>query len=580
MSIPKTLTSEKYTYILQKPIGKGSFGEVWKALMKPIDPSVTTPGIEVALKIVKINPDGSNFEMLLREAQNMKSISQHPSCSPYVVCLYDVFVLQDKYKIIFAMELATAGDMFQYIELKRDSGRPPMTGRRGMFQGIAYNELIRHFSHLLQGLVVLKENGIVHLDIKPDNFFGFKGSNGTITFKYGDFGLSCLLRKKDECMYGGTAIYMSVEYAIATLLATNLERSDTETLYEDVYSLGATFFELANLYTYIDLKRIMNELTLAYPPFKNIAWWRMVQIAVIVGLINDDTEPVRNPHSHINNLIENMTRRSIPTFTTQDYRYFWNFVDEKARETSSTFIGLRSSIPSPEKLKWYPGQPPFRFNVNQSSEYVHQESTKCTLGITDVDRDDIRKISRTLGIPITNYSGKVEMCLALKPRTCLINSMVFSSSQLNTLAQFLKVEIPSGSSNEYICSKIATMIKNQLDNIRTYTITLIINAVIELSTQDESNRLKSITEYLKKLGYIKDIGLIDEGGLKTFMDNWLRTGENSLVPVDSRIKNMETALTLSLLLKQWNISVSERYSVDTIKEQLTNLKELKESQPV
>ncbi len=571
MSIPRILFYKNNKFVLQDndPLGRGAFGEVWKATMEPIDKS--TPPIEIALKFIKIAPGNANIPELKREAQSMVRLSHSPNCSPYIVCLYDVFTQSspEGTYVVFAMELANGGDMNTYINSLY--GTPAMEGGRGTFQGIPYNEFIRHASHLLRGLVVLKNAGVTHLDIKPENLLGFRSADGTITFKYGDFGLACIFDNRKECTYGGSVSYFSIEYSIARLMGRGSQLSSNELLYEDVYSLGATLFELANFSNYLNLEPTVSKIQQNLP---GVPTWRIVAIADVVALLDYNTNAPRNPHSSINNLIESMTRMSTPTFGVDQYRKFWNYVDQLALQGKDIFITLQQRIPSASKLYWYPGQPPFRFTAQQALNYVYQESEECILGITPVNKSQIQEIMREIGIPMSSCAGKIDMCLALRDSVCLVGTpgkkpTVLSNDQLTSLATVMGIVLPPRATTAVICNLVASTVQNQLSATRERVTNLIIGGINALPRGDETQRQQLLTR-LKGIRYVQEIGLLDVNALMINMDTWVKLGKNTTIGIAERIANIESALTLSLLFIEWGMPIAP--SVEALTNRLMILK--------
>ena len=92
------------------------------------------------------------------------------------------------------------------------------------------------------GLQELHSQGIVHLDIKPENIL--KGRNGNGHYKLGDLGMARFLTKITEEVNipEGDCRYLAMELLSKDVLAflPDLKKSD-------IFSLGITAYELITL---------------------------------------------------------------------------------------------------------------------------------------------------------------------------------------------------------------------------------------------------------------------------------------------------------------------------------------------
>lgn len=201
-------------YILDKIIGQGGFGYVFKAhresdnaifAIKTTLPSFGESAsmsafkneIQSALKLV-----GDNI-IRYEYVNNGDDFPEYP---PYII-----------------MEYADGGTLRDMLERKRLTGTP-----------YSSEELISIFKQLSQGMKQINSS-LVHRDIKPENIL-ICGD----MLKISDFGLSKVAVESTRTMSfkgAGTPLYMAPE-------AWDLSKN---TIQMDIYSMGLIFYELATL---------------------------------------------------------------------------------------------------------------------------------------------------------------------------------------------------------------------------------------------------------------------------------------------------------------------------------------------
>jgi serine/threonine protein kinase len=116
-------------------------------------------------------------------------------CHPYIVKLSNVMTTQQK--IILVMEYIAGGDLLEYILIQKD-------------QKLTEEESRLFFQQMIMALEYCHNLKIVHRDLKPDNILYDKQNN---CIKISDFGLSTLLKQKDEMIENacGTPNYLAPE---------------------------------------------------------------------------------------------------------------------------------------------------------------------------------------------------------------------------------------------------------------------------------------------------------------------------------------------------------------------------------
>jgi serine/threonine protein kinase/cytochrome c-type biogenesis protein CcmH/NrfG len=168
-------------YELIANIGQGSFATVWRARkVEGINP-------EVAIKV--LNDHNSNKEMFQKEAQLWVNLGFHPNVMPIIEA-----TIYNDYQVIISA-YSNEGSLDSW--LKRQNGRAPS-------EKVAV-ELI---TGILQGLVHLHSNKVIHSDLAPKNVLLQGGIPRLI-----DFGLSKILASNQSTVEGkgGTPLYMAPE---------------------------------------------------------------------------------------------------------------------------------------------------------------------------------------------------------------------------------------------------------------------------------------------------------------------------------------------------------------------------------
>lgn len=140
--------------------------------------------------------------------------------------------------IVALHEVGTAGDGRPYIAMERVNGET-LANRVRREGAMDQDEAIGVVRQLLRGLQAAHREGILHLDLKPDNVLLAKDGSVRIV----DFGMSSVVRDagltpsrsgKDSITVNGTPEYMAPEQVLGS-------RVDSRT---DVYAVGCILFEL------------------------------------------------------------------------------------------------------------------------------------------------------------------------------------------------------------------------------------------------------------------------------------------------------------------------------------------------
>jgi serine/threonine-protein kinase len=202
-------------YRLERRLGTGGWGEVWKA--EHVD--LRSP---VALKVVTraIAPREASAR-LLREARAAAAIR-----SPHVVQLLELGLHERRIPFL-VMELLEGEDLAERL----DRARGPLP----------WPDVARILTHVGRAITRAHEAGIVHRDLKPENIFLVEDDDGEVA-KVLDFGIAKLSEHLANDISGhsrtgslfGTPHYMSPE---------QLCGEEPVTHRADLYAMGILAFE-------------------------------------------------------------------------------------------------------------------------------------------------------------------------------------------------------------------------------------------------------------------------------------------------------------------------------------------------
>lgn len=195
----ETLTSHGYTYLRQ--IGSGGFSKVH--LIHHIK-----YGYDFAVKQIEKN----SMELAGSEVQSLLRLS-HPG----IVEIFEVF--DDSRYTYLVFEHCENGTLHDMIS------------KNGSLTG---NILFSFCSKITSALQFCHNNGVAHLDIKPENIFIDKYFRP----KIGDFGLSQLSQNNHSIstVFSGSPCYQSPQI---------ISREPFNPFKSDIWSLGCTFYFLA-----------------------------------------------------------------------------------------------------------------------------------------------------------------------------------------------------------------------------------------------------------------------------------------------------------------------------------------------
>nr|GME09933.1 serine/threonine-protein kinase ATG1c isoform X2 [Ipomoea batatas] len=194
-------------YVVSKQIGMGSFSTVWHARHR-------VECTEVAIKEIATARLNSKLkESLKSEIVILKKINH---CN--IIRLHDM--IEEPGKIYIVLEYCRGGDLSMYLQKRH--GRIPETTAKHFMQQLA------------SGLQVLRENNLIHRDLKPQNLLLSTNDENSI-LKIADFGFARSLQPRGLAeTLCGSPLYMAPEIM-------QLQKYDAKA---DLWSVGAILFQL------------------------------------------------------------------------------------------------------------------------------------------------------------------------------------------------------------------------------------------------------------------------------------------------------------------------------------------------
>lgn len=189
-------------YVLERQIGKGQFGEVYKSYNK-------VTGEDIAVKTInRASLKGKFYELLENEIKVLRSCN-----NINIIKLHDI--KKTKNNIYLMLEYCNEGDLMGYL---KEKGR------------LTEDEAIDFFIQILNAFKTLVKNKIMHRDFKLANILKHNG-----TIKIADFGFAKLLGNET---LASTTLGSPLNMAPEVLQAKSYDNK------ADIWSVGTCLYEL------------------------------------------------------------------------------------------------------------------------------------------------------------------------------------------------------------------------------------------------------------------------------------------------------------------------------------------------
>ncbi|XP_074523004.1 inhibitor of nuclear factor kappa-B kinase subunit epsilon [Halichoeres trimaculatus] len=214
-----TASTPNYLWSIQDVLGQGATASVYKARNK-------RSGELVAVKVFNAVSYHRPHEVQMREFEMLRKLN-HSN----IVRLFTVEELPTKQKVL-VMEFCSGGSLLSLLEEPENSFGLPET------------EFLTVLQCVVQGMNHLRENGVVHRDIKPGNIMRQVGEDGRSVYKLTDFGAARELEDDEKFVsIYGTEEYLHPDmYERAVLRKPHLKSYGVNV---DLWSIGVTFYHAA-----------------------------------------------------------------------------------------------------------------------------------------------------------------------------------------------------------------------------------------------------------------------------------------------------------------------------------------------
>ncbi|XP_068150621.1 serine/threonine-protein kinase TBK1 [Drosophila tropicalis] len=212
--------SVNYVWCTTSVLGKGATGSVFQGVNK-------ITGESVAVKTFNPYSHMRPADVQMREFEALKKVNHEN-----IVKLLAIEEDQEGRGKVIVMELCTGGSLFNILDDPENS------------YGLPQNEFLLVLEHLCAGMKHLRDNKLVHRDLKPGNIMKFISEDGQTVYKLTDFGAARELEDNQPfaSLYG-TEEYLHPDLYERAVLRKSIQRSFTANV--DLWSIGVTLYHVA-----------------------------------------------------------------------------------------------------------------------------------------------------------------------------------------------------------------------------------------------------------------------------------------------------------------------------------------------
>ena len=218
---------------LAGPIDSGGYSSVYKAVHRG------DADIQSAIKIIRIPSDPSQTDTLRKEGKTEEQIRWHYRKIAENCCLEirRMAALKGTSHIVSMEDFAVVPDIHGpgfAVCIRMELLRPLMDYLSD--KNLTETEILQIGIDICDALILCHKNGILHLDVKPDNIFVNDRLPTGVLYKLGDFGISEESDSPHADSPRGTPFYSAPE----------MFGGQKPNARSDLYALGLTLYQLAN----------------------------------------------------------------------------------------------------------------------------------------------------------------------------------------------------------------------------------------------------------------------------------------------------------------------------------------------
>ncbi|XP_969718.3 serine/threonine-protein kinase TBK1 [Tribolium castaneum] len=212
--------SQNYVWSTTSVLGKGATGAVYQGVNK-------INGEPVAVKTFNQMSHLRPHDVQMREFEVLQKV-KHEN----IVKLLAIEEEQENRGKVIVMELCTGGSLFNILDDPENT------------YGLAENEFLKVLQDLSAGMKHLRDNNLVHRDLKPGNIMKFICDDGRTVYKLTDFGAARELPEGQhfQSLYG-TEEYLHPDLYERAVLRKHVNKTFGATI--DLWSIGVTLYHVA-----------------------------------------------------------------------------------------------------------------------------------------------------------------------------------------------------------------------------------------------------------------------------------------------------------------------------------------------
>ncbi|XP_072382744.1 serine/threonine-protein kinase TBK1 [Diabrotica undecimpunctata] len=212
--------STNYVWSTTSILGKGATATVHQGVNK-------VNGEPVAVKTFNQLSTLRPQEIQLREFEVLQRVNHEN-----IVKLLAIEEEQENRGKVIVMELCTGGSLFNILDDPENT------------YGLEESEFLLVLEHLYKGMKHLRDNNLIHRDLKPGNIMKYIRDDGTTVYKLTDFGAARELQEGQyfQSLYG-TEEYLHPDMYERAVLRKPANKTFGATI--DLWSIGVTLYHVA-----------------------------------------------------------------------------------------------------------------------------------------------------------------------------------------------------------------------------------------------------------------------------------------------------------------------------------------------